>query len=78
MNTASRIRAYCLILLRRRAEWPYLKYPAQPRKNTFTSCATASGGSRSLRRPVSSLIRSRACCIALSQGTDRISRDAPD
>ena len=25
MNSASRIRAYCLIVLSRRAEWPYLK-----------------------------------------------------
>lgn len=45
MNSARHIRAYCLIALRRRAEWPYRKYPAQPHRNAFTSCAIASGGS---------------------------------
>jgi hypothetical protein len=67
-NNAIRIRTYCLSLLKRSAECPYLKYPTQPRRNSLMSCTTASTESSSLRWAVSSRTRSRACCIALSAG----------
>ena len=54
----------------------------EPRKNAFTSCAIAPGGSGSQRRPASSRIRSRACRMALSEGqrarnVTRLARSAP-
>ena len=42
--------------------------PGEPRRNRFRSSAISSGHSRSLDRAVRSRIRSRACCMALSEG----------
>src|SRR6266536_3559586 len=41
------------------------QYPNHPRRTRLTSCTITSTGSSSRRRSVNSLIRSRACCIAL-------------
>src|SRR5665647_911511 len=50
------------------AEFPYRKYPAQPRRNRFMSCTTSSTGAANRARIVMNRMRSRACCIALRDG----------
>ena len=57
-----------MIFSKRTVELPNRKYAAQPRRNRFTSSTITSTGISNRDRRVSSLIRSRACLIALSAG----------
>ena len=68
ITSAIRVHAWCLIFSKRAVELPNRKYAAQPRRNRFTSSTITSTGISSRDRRVSSLIRSRACLIALSAG----------
>src|SRR5664279_4338028 len=68
MTEATRVHTWCMICSKRIAELPYRKYAAQPRTNRFTSSTITSTASNNRDRRVSSLIRSRACCMALSEG----------
>ena len=68
MTPTNRINAYSLIDANLPDEFPYRKYPAQPRRNRFTSPTISFTLSHSRERTVNSRILSRACVIALSEG----------